>query len=118
MKILTKLLPFMANNDASHGSQTTQDAVDVATTAIQWVATALATIGIILVVISLIKVGIKMANADSPENAQKCKKQVVYCIIGLVILVAAEVAIPFIAGAVRNWSQENFGATALVMNLF
>lgn len=74
--------------------------------AIQWVTTALVTIGLALVIISLIKVAIKMANADSPETAQKCKKQIIYCIVGAVLLVAAEVAIPLVAKAIKDYAEQ------------
>lgn len=116
METLTKIFgPMMAQT----GSNANLDsALKPVITAVQWVAAALAMVGIVLITINLIKVGIKMSNADSPETAQKCKKQIVYCIVGLVLLVAAEIAIPFIAEAVKAWASENFVDTALVVKTF
>lgn len=108
MKILTKIAPLMAKGNSL------DNAVAPVITAIQWVMQTLAAVGVILITISLIKVGIKMANADSPEAAQKCKKQIIYCIVGLVLCVGASIAIPFIGSAVTEWATANF-ETSLVM---
>lgn len=115
MKILTKLLPFMAENK---GDEQLNKALAPVISGVTWVLTALGIIGTILITISLVKVGIKLSNADSPEAAQKCKKQVVYCIIGLVLCLGASIAIPFIGEAVKAWATENFVDTALVVKTF
>lgn len=83
------------------------EVVKVVKTALQWVANALMIIGAVLITISLIRTGIKMANADSPEEQQKCKKKILYAILGLVLIVAATVAVNVIAQFVEDWIGTN-----------
>ena len=115
MKTLTTMIGRLMAQ--SNGNNAMDNALKPVITAVQWVAAAVAAVGIVLITISLIKCGIKLSNADTPENAQKCKKQITYCIVGLVLLVAAEIAIPFIAEAVKAWAEENF-VSGFVANIF
>ena len=94
---------------ASNGGADAENSevVKVVKTALQCVANALMIIGAVLITISLIRTGIKMANADSPEDQQKCKKKILYAILGLVLIVAATVAVNVIAQFVEDWIGTN-----------
>ncbi len=83
------------------------DPVNIVTEALRWVITALTTIGALLVVISLIRTGIKMANAESPEEQQKCKKKIIYSIIGLVLIVSALTVVNVLTPFIKEWLGNN-----------
>ena len=77
--------------------------VKTATLAIQWVANALMIIGAAIVTVNLIRTGIRLSGADSPEAAQKCKKQIFWCILGLVIILSAAVVINILSAYIPQW---------------
>lgn len=76
---------------------------EIVTQALQWVISVLGGIGILLITISLIRTGIKMANADSPEEQQKCKKKILYSILGLILIVSAVVLVNVLRDTIRDW---------------
>ena len=77
--------------------------VKTATLAIQWVANALMIVGAALVTVNLIRAGIALSGADSPEAASKCKKRILYCVFGLVIILSAAVVINILSAFIPNW---------------
>lgn len=81
--------------------------VKTATLAIQWVANALMIIGAALVTVNLIRAGIALSGADSPEVASKCKKRILYCILGLVIILSAATVINVLSAYIPEWLSAN-----------
>ena len=81
--------------------------VKTATLAIQWVANALMIIGAALVTVNLIRAGIALSGADSPETASKCKKRILYCVIGLVIILSAATVINILSAYIPTWLAAN-----------
>ena len=80
--------------------------VKVSVLAIQWVANALMLIGAALVTVNLIRAGIALSGADSPEAAQKSKKRIFYCILGLVIILSAAVVINILSAYIPTWLND------------
>lgn len=89
------------------GLQASGDVVNTAVEAVRWVANALMAIGTVVVAVNLIRTGIKLSAADSPEAAQKCKKRIIYCVIGLVIIVSALTAINVLVPYIKDWIAQH-----------
>lgn len=87
--------------------QASGDIVNTAVEAFRWVANALMAIGTVIVAVNLIRTGIKLSAADSPEAAQKCKKRILYCLIGLVIIVSALTVINVLVPYIKDWLAEH-----------
>jgi len=83
------------------------DVVNTAVEAVRWVANALMSIGIVVVAVNLIRTGIQLSGADSPEAANKCKKRILYCIIGLVIIVSALTVINILVPYIKDWIAQH-----------
>jgi|GEM_PF-4807072 len=92
---------FLQNFSQMIYADVTADQIVVS--ALQWVISVLGGIGVLLITISLIRTGIKMANADSPEEQQKCKKKILYSVIGLVLIISAVVLVNVLRDTIRDW---------------
>lgn len=98
LKLIQSALIFAEAKDAQ--------IVRIAVAAVQWVANALMLVGAAIITVNLIRAGIRLSGADSPEAAQKCKKQIFWAILGLVIVLSAAVVINILSAYIPQWLND------------
>ncbi len=98
--IKTGLITLASTNDANKY-------VVIIENVIRWVANALAGIGATLVIIQIVKAGISLSQADSPEAASKAKKHLFYSILGLILILSATTAVNIVCNFIPQWLQSN-----------
>lgn len=98
--IKTDLITLASTNDANKY-------VVIIENVIRWVANALAGIGATLVIIQIVKAGISLSQADSPEAASKAKKHLFYSILGLILILSATTAVNIVCNFIPQWLQNN-----------